>query len=226
MNIQGLQSQVSPHFMISDVSLKVEPGQILTLIGRSGSGKSTLLRSLAGLHSYSADINQIDRPIGMVFQSSNLFPHLTLIENVKLALIKVMKKSNKEATQIAEDVLCKVKLAHRKTNYPHQLSGGEQQRGAIARALALQPRTIIYDEPTSALDPELVDEVFDIMLDLKKTGIIQVAVTHEMRAVKKISDLVALMDGGKLQFVCHYSDLSKKASELQEANRKYVELFI
>lgn len=226
MNIQGLSSQVSPNFAISGVSLKVEPGQILTLIGRSGSGKSTLLRSLAGLHNYTAEVNQIDRPVGMVFQSSNLFPHLRLIDNVKLALIKVMKKTDLEATQIAEEVLSKVKLSHRRMNFPHQLSGGEQQRGAIARALALQPRTIIYDEPTSALDPELVDEVFDIMLDLKKTGIIQVAVTHEMRAVKKISDLVALMDAGKLQFVCNYSELSQKASELQEANRKYVELFI
>lgn len=226
INIKNLKAQLGHHFELKDITFTAYPSEVLIFIGRSGSGKSTLLRCLAGLEKYTAEFEQKSPHIGMVFQSSNLFPHLTLEQNIQLALRKVQKKSQKEAQMISDEVLNKVKLSHRKNHYPQQLSGGEQQRGAIARALALKPDILLYDEPTSALDPELVDEVYEIINDLKKTNIIQVVVSHDRRAIGKISDRFGYIEQGCLKFLCPVNLVSERIKELPNEQQKYIELFI
>ncbi|MEK6627383.1 MAG: ATP-binding cassette domain-containing protein [Bdellovibrionota bacterium] len=225
MNIKNLSSQLSQDFQLKNISFNLHSGEILTLLGRSGSGKSSLLRCLAGLQNYQADICTIPRPLGMVFQSANLFAHLTLEENIKLALIKTQKKTNSEAQKICEQVLEQVQLSHRGKSKPHQLSGGEQQRGAIARTLALVPKVILYDEPTSALDPELVEEVFDLMLSLKKQGLTQIIVSHETRVVKKVSDFVGVMNQGELKWFGALADLKPQLHLMEPDEKKYLQIF-
>ena len=226
LTIQNLSSFLSNDFSLQNISLNLQPGQILTLLGRSGSGKTSLLRCLAGLQNFKADKFEVPKPFGMVFQSSNLFSHLTLEENIKLALIKTQKKSNQEAQKICDQVLTDVRLQNRAQSKPHQLSGGEQQRGAIARALALKPKIIFYDEPTSALDPELVDEVFELMLQLKQYQIMQIVVSHETRVVKKISDSIGIMNRGELKWFGASRELNLQLNQMDENEKRYLQLFI
>lgn len=226
IKIKNLCRQVTHDFNLQNIDLEIPQSSILTLLGKSGSGKSTLLRCIAGLESYKTETENKPERIGFVFQSSNLFSHLTLADNIKLSLIKVQKKNKAEAERICTDVLEQVKLSHRRDYLPSRLSGGQQQRGAIARALALKPQLILYDEPTSALDPELVDELFDLMLELKKTGITQIVATHETTAVRKISDFIGYMNQGQMRLFETLNHAPHKLKDLDLEEQKYLQLFI
>lgn len=228
MIIKNLSRSLTEDFGLKNINLQVPENSIVTLIGKSGSGKSTLLRCLAGLESYHVEHEEKPRQIGFVFQSSNLFSHLSLADNIKLALVKVQKKSPEESQRICDEVLEQVRLSHRKNHRAHELSGGQQQRGAIARALALRPQLLLYDEPTSALDPELVDELFDLMLELKKNqkGLKQVVVTHEKSAIRRISDYVGYVHNGEMRFYGKLSDLDTQLKDLSFEEQKYLKLFI
>jgi len=197
--------------VLKGVDLEVYPGQIVALIGSSGSGKSTMLRCLNLVEELSdgqiwLDGDEISRPgvnedevradIGLVFQSYNLFAHLSILENVKLALKVVQKKSDKEATEIALDWLGRIGLADKANQYPDKLSGGQQQRTAIVRAVALNPKLLLLDEVTSALDPELSGEVLELIRDLKNTGTTIVMATHELGFAREFADWVIFLDQG------------------------------
>jgi polar amino acid transport system ATP-binding protein len=194
-------------------SAKIRRQQVVVIMGPSGSGKSTLLRCLNGLEqadsgtivvdSIPLDDNkkhrlEIRKEVGMVFQSFNLFPHLTALENVNLAQMRVRKKSQDEATRESMDLLNTVGIADKANSFPAQLSGGQQQRVAIARALAMRPKVMLFDEPTSALDPEMINEVLDVMKDLARSGMTMVVVTHEMGFAREVSDWVVFMDEGQI----------------------------
>jgi len=198
---------------VKEFSTKIRRREVVVIMGPSGSGKSTLLRCLNGLEepdsgtivvdSIPLDDNrkhrlEIRKEVGMVFQSFNLFPHLTALENVNLAQIRVRKKSQKEATKLSMELLNKVGIAEKSGNYPAQLSGGQQQRVAIARALAMMPKVMLFDEPTSALDPEMINEVLDVMKNLAREGMTMVVVTHEMGFAREVSDWVIFMDEGQI----------------------------
>ncbi|SHN67697.1 amino acid ABC transporter ATP-binding protein [Desulfovibrio litoralis] len=198
---------------LKDITLHVSKGEVLVIIGPSGSGKSTLLRCLNRLEyassgeinidgenilSATCNINQIRAEVGMVFQSFNLFPHLTVLENVSLAPISVRGKSKAAADQRSLELLTKVGLADKVAYYPGRLSGGQQQRVAIARSLAMNPKALLFDEPTSALDPEMVGEVLEVMKDLAKEGMTMVVVTHEMGFAREVADRVIFMDQGMI----------------------------
>ncbi len=198
---------------LDDVSLDVPQGQVLVIIGPSGSGKSTLLRSINHLETVSSgeiiidgvpltdrrtNINAVRTEIGMVFQQFNLFPHLTVLDNITLAQRIVRKRNDEDAGRIAGDLLERVGIPEKAKNYPGQLSGGQQQRVAIARALAMNPKIMLFDEPTSALDPEMIKEVLDVMLDLAKTGITMVCVTHEMGFARAAAQRTIFMDEGRI----------------------------
>ena len=198
---------------LDDVSLEVAPGEVLVIIGPSGSGKSTLLRSINHLETVnegeiivdgihlthkSTDINAVRAEVGMVFQQFNLFPHLTARQNITLAQRTVRKRSESEAEQRARALLDQVGIPEKADSYPGQLSGGQQQRVAIARALAMDPKIMLFDEPTSALDPEMIKEVLDVMLDLAKTGMTMVCVTHEMGFAKAAARRIVFMAEGKI----------------------------
>ena len=226
IQIRSLSRKITADFQLNKISLDIPSGSILSLVGKSGSGKSTLLRCLAGLESYQVESESKPPRIGFVFQSSNLFSHLTLEENILLALTKVQKKNREEAKKICAEVLAQVKLSHRSGHYPHELSGGQQQRGTIARALALKPQLILYDEPTSSLDPELVDELLELMLELKTTGITQIVATHEKEAIRKISDYVGFLNHGELKLFERISNAATKAKDLSLEEQKYLQLFI
>ena len=199
--------------VLDGVSLKVEKGQVVSIIGGSGSGKSTLLMCINGLepiqggrilvdgtevHAKTTDLNKLRRKIGIVFQQWNAFPHLTVLENVTLAPRKVLKKSRDEAIAIAEKQLEHVGLRDKLNVYPGKLSGGQQQRMAIARALAMEPQYMLFDEVTSALDPQLVGEVLDTMRLLAREGMTMILVTHEMGFAREVSDRVAFFKAGKI----------------------------
>lgn len=226
LNVSNLTCNLSGDFSLKDITFSLNKGEILTLIGKSGSGKSSLLRCLAGLQSFKAQQFSIPKPLGMVFQSANLFSHLDLQSNIKLALIKTQSKTAEEAQAICDAVLEQVQLKHRANAYPNQMSGGEQQRGAIARALALKPEIILYDEPTSALDPELVDEVFEIMKKLKNQGITQVIVSHETRVVNKVSDKIGYFRGGALKWYGTPVELKTQINSMEKDEAAYLQLFI
>lgn len=194
------------------VSLDVYRGEVVVVIGPSGSGKSTLLRCINRLEEYDAgrivvdgipldnaqNINAVRQEIGMVFQSFNLFAHVTVIENLTLAQRVVRKRSRNEAHKIAFDLLTKVGIPDKAGAYPIQLSGGQQQRVAIARALAMNPKIMLFDEPTSALDPEMIKEVLDVMLALANEGMTMVVVSHEMGFARAAADRMILMDEGQI----------------------------
>lgn len=225
LTIESLKKQISNDFSLKKISFSLPIGSITTILGSSGAGKSSLLRCLAGLDSYSVDKEKKPEKIGFVFQSSNLFSHLSLEDNIKLALIKVQKKTSKQAEDICSEVLEKVKLSHRRSFFPHELSGGQQQRGAIARALALKPELILYDEPTSSLDPELVEEVLELMLELKKLSITQLISTHEKEVVLKTADFVGYMNHGELKLFESKQKALSKIKELSVEEQKYLHLF-
>jgi general L-amino acid transport system ATP-binding protein len=193
------------------VSLTINQGEIVVLMGPSGSGKSTFIRTFNALEDYQKgkitvdgieiyhDLRNIDtirREVGMVFQQFNLFPHLSVLDNITLAPIWVRKWSKKHAEEVAMQLLERVGILAQANKYPGQLSGGQQQRVAIARSLAMQPKMMLFDEPTSALDPEMVREVLDVMGNLAKTGITMIIVTHEVGFAKEVADRIIFMDSG------------------------------
>lgn len=199
--------------VLKDVDEVIRKGEVVVVIGPSGSGKSTFLRCLNLLEEptsgdiiydgksiidKSNDINKQREKMGMVFQQFNLFPHLTIMDNITLAPIKVKKMSKAEAEKIAMDLLKRVGLEDKAYTYPNKLSGGQKQRIAIVRALAMNPEVMLFDEPTSALDPEMVGEVLDVMKTLAKEGMTMVVVTHEMGFAKEVGDRVIFMDDGRI----------------------------
>ena len=209
---------ISKHFehtqALSDVSLEIQKGEIVSLIGPSGSGKSTLLRCIHGLEhpesgkiyleeewmdpSNEAKFRAQRSKMGFVFQHFNLFPNMTVIENCTLAQINVLQRSPEESEKIAMQYLDRVGLAEKRDEYPNKLSGGQKQRVAIARALCLHPEIILFDEPTSALDPEMIKEVLEVMTDLAKEGMTMIVVTHEMGFARKVGSRVVFLDSGKI----------------------------
>ena len=199
--------------VLKGVSLDVFKGEVVVVMGPSGSGKSTFIRTFNALEPYQKgsividgieishdlkNIEEIRREVGMVFQQFNLFPHLTVLQNVTLAPIWVRKQKKREAEEIAMQLLERVGISEQASKFPGQLSGGQQQRVAIARSLAMQPKIMLFDEPTSALDPEMVREVLDVMRGLADSGMTMVCVTHEVGFAREVADRVVLMDGGLL----------------------------
>jgi ABC-type polar amino acid transport system ATPase subunit len=199
--------------VLQGISIEVGRGEVVAMIGASGSGKSTFLRCLNRLEEPSSgevyidgteithprvDINAVRKEIGMVFQSFNLFPHLSALENVKLGPIHLLKLPDKEATASAMDLLKKVGLSDKAMSYPDQLSGGQQQRVAIARALAMDPKIMLFDEPTSALDPEMIGEVLDVMKVMANEGMTMVVVSHEMGFIREAADRILVLADGKI----------------------------
>ena len=198
---------------LDNVSMDVMDGEKVVIIGPSGSGKSTLLRSINQLekidageivvdgfavHDEKTDINKVREEVGMVFQSFNVFPHKTVLENLSLAQVVVRKRSKQEATEISMELLRKVGIEEKARQYPGKLSGGQQQRVAIARALAMKPKIMLFDEPTSALDPEMIGEVLDVMRTLAREGMTMIVVSHEMGFAREVADRVVFMDYGTI----------------------------
>ena len=200
-----------PIEVLKNIDLDIDPAEVVCVIGPSGSGKSTLLRCVNLLETPTAgrifvgademtdpdvDVDRVRRRIGMVFQSFNLFAHLTVLRNLTIAQTKVLRRSTAEAERVARENLERVGMSHKENEYPARLSGGQQQRVAIARALAMSPELMLFDEPTSALDPELVGEVLAVMKGLAKEGMTMMVVTHEMSFARDVADRVVFMDGG------------------------------
>ena len=208
--IENLHKAFGEVEVLKGVNLHIKPQEVVALIGPSGSGKSTLLRCMNYLEEPTsgkvtvagtpldgeANINKVREEVGMVFQRFNLFPHMTVLENIMLAPIKVKKVSKADAEKKARELLDRVGLADKAESFPSQLSGGQQQRVAIARALAMEPKVMLFDEPTSALDPEMVGEVLDVMRSLAKDGMTMAIVTHEMGFAREVADRVLFIDGG------------------------------
>lgn len=212
IEIKNLHKSFGHVEVLKGVDVSIEEKEVVVIIGPSGSGKSTLLRCVNYLEEPTsgditvdnmkldkhADINKIRENIGMVFQRFNLFPHMTVLENIVLAPTKVLKISRDEAISTAMDLLQRVGLKEKANSYPSQLSGGQQQRVAIARALAMKPKVMLFDEPTSALDPEMVTEVLDVMKSLANQGMTMVVVTHEMGFAREVGDRVLFVDEGRI----------------------------
>ena len=211
ISIKGLCKAFGDNLVLKGIDLEVADKEVVVIIGPSGSGKSTLLRSINyldvpskgkisidGKELSSADINRVRAEVGMVFQRFNLFPHMTVLDNITLAPRKVRKIAREEAEKEAHMPLAKVGLADKADAYPEQLSGGQQQRVAIARALAMKPRLMLFDEPTSALDPEMVKEVLDVMRSLANEGMTMVIVTHEMGFAREVGDRLLFVDDGRI----------------------------
>ncbi|MBS5786696.1 MAG: amino acid ABC transporter ATP-binding protein [Clostridioides difficile] len=213
ISIKNLDKSFGNVKVLKNINLEIKKGEIVVIIGPSGSGKSTLLRCMNLLEvptggqiifegenivDKRTDIDKIRQRIGMVFQNFNLFPHKTIMNNIKLAPVKVKKMTEKEANDKAEYLLTRVGLNDKKDAYPSQLSGGQKQRIAIARSLAMEPDMMLFDEPTSALDPEMVGEVLDVIKELAEEGMTMAIVTHEMGFAKEVADRVIFIDQGKI----------------------------
>lgn len=211
LQIEGLYKAYQQHLVLRNINLSVQKHEVICLIGASGCGKSTLLRCINLLEEISAgrilldgevisgeqkDSNRIRQRVGLVFQAFNLFPHMTVIDNITLAPRKVLKISKKEAEEEAESLLARFGLANKSREFPDRLSGGQQQRVAIVRALALKPEVLLLDEVTSALDPEMVGEVTSIIAELKGLGMTMMLATHQMGFARRIADRVAFLDAG------------------------------
>ncbi|KPQ26764.1 MULTISPECIES: amino acid ABC transporter ATP-binding protein [unclassified Halomonas] len=212
--------QLNKHFgslhVLKDIDMQITPGEVVVVIGASGSGKSTLIRCINGLEEFQAGSLEVDgnellpngksgkalqtirTEVGMVFQQFNLFPHLSVIDNITLAPMKVRGWSQSDAVETAKRLLERVGIFDQAYKYPNQLSGGQQQRVALARALAMEPRLMLFDEPTSALDPEMIGEVLDAMRELAKEGMTMVIVTHEMGFAREVADRVVFIHQGKI----------------------------
>lgn len=212
IQLQNVHKYFGQLHVLKGVSIEIDAGEVVVIIGPSGSGKSTVLRCMNYLEeptqgdvivdgknlNVKENINNVRAEVGMVFQRFNLFPHMTVLDNITLAPQKIRGLSKSEAESIAHDLLGKVGLSDKAAAYPEQLSGGQQQRVAIARALAMKPKVMLFDEPTSALDPEMVSEVLDVMKDLAKEGMTMVIVTHEMSFAKEVATRVLFVDGGEI----------------------------
>ena len=213
INVENLSKNFGNLKVLKNISTTINKGEIISIIGPSGSGKSTFLRCINKLeeptegHIYidgmdlmdkNTDINKIRERVGMVFQHFNLFPNMTVLENLTLSPVMVKKESKEEAEKYASYLLEKVGLSDKANSYPTQLSGGQKQRIAIARALAMKPEVILFDEPTSALDPEMIKEVLDVMRDLAKEGMTMLIVTHEMGFAKNVGNRILFMDNGEI----------------------------
>ena len=210
IQIKGLKKNFGSLEVLKGIDLDVQEKEVVVIIGPSGSGKSTLLRCInyleeptAGTITFDniplngdANINEVRKEVGMVFQRFNLFPHMTVLQNLTLAPMKVRGISRQEAEETAMHYLGRVGLAMKADSYPDQLSGGQQQRVAIARALCMKPKAMLFDEPTSALDPEMIKEVLDVMKKLAEDGMTMVVVTHEMGFAREVGDRVLFVDGG------------------------------
>ena len=210
IKLENVHKSFGKNEVLKGIDLHIEKGQVVVIIGPSGSGKSTVLRTMNYLEeptsgkvivdgmdlSDKSKLNEVRAEVGMVFQNFNLFPHMTVMENLTLAQTKVRKTSNDEAKKIGQSLLDRVGLKDKANAYPDSLSGGQKQRVAIARALAMKPKVMLFDEPTSALDPEMVREVLDVMKSLAEEGMTMVIVTHEMGFAKEVADRVLFVDGG------------------------------
>ena len=221
INVENLSKNFGNLKVLKNISTTVNKGEVISIIGPSGSGKSTFLRCINKLeeptkgHIYidgidlmdkNTDINKIRERVGMVFQHFNLFPNMTVLENLTLSPTMVKKESKEEAEKYALYLLEKVGLSDKASSYPAQLSGGQKQRIAIARALAMKPEVILFDEPTSALDPEMIKEVLDVMRDLAKEGMTMLIVTHEMGFAKNVGNRILFMDNGEIIEDCSPKD--------------------
>lgn len=213
LKIENLTKEYEGQKILDGINLEVKQGDVLVVVGPSGCGKSTLLRCINALEPIqggtiklqgmdirkgSKNITTLRQKIGMVFQSYELFPHLTVLDNITLAPVKVQKRDKAEAQKEAMELLARVGLADKAKSYPRQLSGGQKQRVAIVRALCMHPEILLFDEVTAALDPEMVREVLDVMLDLAKQGKTMLIVTHEMQFAKAVADKVIFIDQGKI----------------------------
>lgn len=213
LKVKGLKKSFGKNEILKGIDTEIKKGEVVCIIGPSGSGKSTFLRCLNLLeeptegtvilddiviNSEDVDINKTRQKLGMVFQNFNLFPHKTVLENITIGPIQVLKKEEKEADAKAMELLEVVGLADKAFDYPSSLSGGQKQRVAIVRALAMEPEAMLFDEPTSALDPEMVGEVLDVMKDLAGQGMTMVIVTHEMGFAREVADRVLFLDDGEL----------------------------
>ena len=213
VTMAGVNKWFDDFHVLKNIDLQVSDGEKVVICGPSGSGKSTLIRCICKLEDHQrgiisvlgtelnddvANIDEIRREVGMVFQQFNLFPHMTVLENCTLALTLVRKKSRKEADAIAMQLLEKVRIPEQSGKYPGELSGGQQQRVAIARSLCMNPKIMLFDEPTSALDPEMISEVLDVMVSLAEEGMTMVCVTHEMGFARRVADRVIFMDEGEI----------------------------
>lgn len=210
IKLENVHKSFGKNEVLKGINLHIKQGQVVVIIGPSGSGKSTVLRTMNYLEeptsgkvivdgmdlSDKKKLNDVRAEVGMVFQNFNLFPHMTVMENLTLAQTKVRKTSMEEAKKIGQALLDRVGLTDKANAYPDSLSGGQKQRVAIARALAMKPKVMLFDEPTSALDPEMVSEVLDVMKSLAEEGMTMVIVTHEMGFAKKVADRVLFVDGG------------------------------
>ena len=213
IKVENLKKQYGDNVVLKDISLNVKKGEAISVIGPSGSGKSTFLRCINGLEELSGghicvdkfdladknlNIDKFREKVGMVFQNFNLFPHLTVLQNITLAPVTLKKATKLEAIKLGKELLEKVGLLDKADVYPSSLSGGQKQRVAIARALAMKPEALLFDEPTSALDPEMVGEVLKVMKDLAKEGMTMIVVTHEMGFAREVCDKVIFMADGEI----------------------------
>ena len=221
INVENLSKNFGNLKVLKNISTTINKGEVISIIGPSGSGKSTFLRCINKLeepssgHIYidgmdlmdkNTDINKVRERVGMVFQHFNLFPNMTVLDNLTLSPIMVKKESKEEAEKYALYLLQKVDLSDKANSYPNQLSGGQKQRIAIARALAMKPEVILFDEPTSALDPEMIKEVLDVMRDLAKEGMTMLIVTHEMGFARNVGNRILFMDNGEIIEDCSPKD--------------------
>lgn len=214
ISYKNVNKYYGDYHALRQINLEIEPGQVVVLLGPSGSGKSTLIRTMNALESIddgslvvnghelanssSKELVNLRKEVGMVFQHFNLYPHKTVLENITLAPIKVLKQSKKEAMEIAEKYLKFVNMWERKDSYPSMLSGGQKQRIAIARGLAMHPKLLLFDEPTSALDPETIGDVLSVMQKLANDGMNMVVVTHEMGFAREVADRIIFMADGEI----------------------------
>ncbi len=213
ITLEGVGKWFGEFHALKDINLQVAPGEKLVVCGPSGSGKSTMIRCINHLEDHqqgkivvdgteltddARNIHKIRQEVGMVFQQFNLFPHLTVIENLMLGPVRARKITRSEARERAETYLDRVHIPEQADKYPSQLSGGQQQRVAIARSLCMEPRIMLFDEPTSALDPEMISEVLDVMTELAESGMTMICVTHEMGFARRVADTMVFMDAGEI----------------------------